>query len=48
MHRCLLTAPCSASLKRNFEATDQSTTDAFSDEKVLSPVITETCKKKTK
>lgn len=47
MHRRLLTAPCSASLKRNLEVTDESTTDVFSDEKALSPVKIETCKKKT-
>ena len=46
MHRRLLTAPCSASLKRNLEVTDESTTDVFSDEKALSPVKIETCKKK--
>ena len=44
----LLTVPCSANIKRNLEATDESTADEFSDEKILSKPPEKKKKKKKK
>ena len=44
----LLTVLCSTNIKRNLEATDESTADEFSDEKILSKPPEKKKKKKKK